>query len=82
MDKKQELTPWFPATVKPARKGWYEVGESTPIHRNSYGMLTGRPFRYWTGRQWLIAKPNLGWSFTSIFGKYPCHQWRGLAKKP
>jgi hypothetical protein len=78
----KELTPWFPGGVKPARKGWYEVGESTRLHHNNTAKLRGRPFRFWSGRMWLTASPSLGWSFSSIFGTHPCHQWRGLAKKP
>lgn len=79
---RSELTPWFPASVKPARKGWYEVGSAKVLHHRSPGHLTGRPFRYWTGHRWVTASPSASWSFTSIFGEHSAHQWRGLAKKP
>jgi hypothetical protein len=37
-----EVTPWFPAIVKPARIGWYEVMQ----HDRIIGKAR------WTGRQW------------------------------
>jgi hypothetical protein len=79
MNKK--LTPWFPATFNPVRKGWYEVSDGG-LHHRSGGKLVGRPYRWWTGRRWMTASAGLGWSYPSIFGTHWAHQWRGLAEKP
>jgi hypothetical protein len=78
----KKLTPWFPGDVKPVRKGWYETGTNGVLHHRSRGFLTGRPFRYWTGFEWVTASPDLIWCDRSIFGTHPTHQWRGLAEKP
>lgn len=75
-----QTTPWFPGAVKPARSGWYEVRENPALHYNSSGKLNGLPWRYWTGKNWMTASPDLKWSFSSIFGNHSAHQWRGLTK--
>lgn len=77
-------TEWFPASTKPVRDGWYEVQSNPPLHWNHRYKLTGRPFRYWCGKQWKIASPSEAWARglgPSIFGSHPSHQWRGLKKK-
>lgn len=78
------VTDWFPAQIKPTRVGWYEVGHNKPVHWNSRGRLTGRPFRYWNGREWRVAAPSEKWARglgPSVFGSHPSHQWRGLTER-
>jgi hypothetical protein len=79
-----KTTDWFPSSIRPVRVGWYEVGHDKPMHWNSRHKLTGRPFRYWNGKQWHIASPAEAWARglgPSIFGSCPSHQWRGLTKE-
>jgi hypothetical protein len=45
-----ELTPWFPADVKPARVGNYQCREGS------------QDVWYWDGRVW--RSPNFGWECT------------------
>jgi len=70
------LTPWFPATVNPVRKGMYEVGHSEYVHHHSKFKLTGTR-RWWDGKSW-----RGGWVFDSpsIFGSHHTHQWRGVLR--
>lgn len=42
MSTKQKLTPWFPGSVKPVRRGLYE-------RKNS---LYGTKMGYWNGHEW------------------------------
>lgn len=80
--RRAQLTPWFPAGFKPARKGWYEVSDGG-LHHRSRGRLVGRPFRYWDGSYWRVGAPGEKWAANcppSIFGTHFAHQWRGLAK--
>ncbi len=75
-----EMTEWFPATIKPARRGWYEVANVPAVHRNSSAFLTGR-MRYWDGKQWWGAWfPELTYRWATIFGAHTTHHWRGLAR--
>ena len=37
------VTPWFDGTIKPVRKGWYEVKPS----------IYNGQMRYWNGKHWL-----------------------------
>lgn len=64
--KKEELTDWYPAQIKPVRPGWYEVRGSA---------LTSAPFRYFDGRYW-YAWPRC--ELRSIFGRHSSHEWRGV----
>ncbi len=76
-----EMTEWFPATIKPARRGWYEVANVPAVHRNSSAFLTGRK-RYWDGKQWWGAWfPELAYKWATIFGAHTTHHWRGLARE-
>lgn len=73
---KSIFSPWFPATINPARPGWYEVGHD-PAHRvgpRSRAYLWGNR-RYWDGSTW-----RAGWlrETVSIMGTHPSHRWRGL----
>lgn len=58
-------TPWYPASVKPVRSGWYEVKISNCLRR-----------RFWCGDGWLYAEFG---GFTS-FGTLPFHRPRPLAR--
>lgn len=75
--KKQELTPWFPPEVKPARVGAYEFkGCPTPFH-----WFDGLR---WTGlgdspKQAMSAHKD-GYVVSLPYTKET--PWRGLAKKP
>ena len=69
-----ELTPWFPADIKPVRKGVYEAGSP---------FIPPWFFR-WNGTKWD------GWGESVDFAEIHepddvCLQefrWRGLARKP
>ena len=78
-----KTTPWFPATAKPARKGWYEVRSYPKLHRNHRFNLNLSPFRYWDGKVWRIGGPDEKWALdiVSIFGRHYTHQWRGLTRR-
>ncbi len=66
---KPTLTPWFPATVKPVRVGWYEY--------TGWGLGARYPDRrFWTGKGWRFS-----WELRSHLG-LPDDQWRGLASPP
>lgn len=64
-----ELTPWFPADVKPVRVGYYE------IDWYGDGNMRGLSPDYWDGKQWRLFGPS-----GDIFVGAP--SWRGLAVKP
>jgi hypothetical protein len=72
--KSPALTPWYPASVKPARKGVYIASVGRTHHF----------YRYWTGSSWLYgsydlegASPDLPvWPYQSSI------YWRGLASDP
>lgn len=68
-----KLTPWFPGTVKPVRKGVYQ-------QKNGVGSLG---YQYWDGKFWH------GWSSTVYGAQRDNHiaaeyyqndPWRGVAK--
>ena len=61
-------TPWFPADVKPARNGKYQV-------RN---VVSGDPFHgYWNNGKWRFSNRSNAAKF-----RHQEREWRGLAKKP
>lgn len=68
-----DVTEWYPADVKPVRKGWYEVRNAWLVDRRSH-RLVGR-MRFFNGKTW-----RAGWTneLVSIFGEHASHQWRGL----
>ena len=66
-----ERTPWFPASVKPARAGWYE-----------YRWFSGAMIRrYFDGKHW-YARGFGPESAGVVFCTWPDDQWRGLAQEP
>ncbi len=77
-------TDWYPASINPARPGFYEVGYGTlpRLHHSSKGYLTGNNIRYWDGVKWRCGHPDDPWGKdTSIFGTHPAHHWRGLKEQ-
>jgi len=64
----QELTPWFPADVKPARVGWYQ--RNWPHHEDWEN-------DYWDGVKWHYGNPNNRTSGEAMMNRL----WRGLVKK-
>jgi len=65
-----ELTPWFPAKVRPVRVGYYE---------RDYGISVDEVPDYWDGRRWwVVPVSNLNERMAGV----PNLPWRGLAKKP
>ena len=77
-------TPWFPDTVAPVRKGFYETRVQRPSWiraRNGVGGFYLKPVcsyiirLYWDGRFWL-ASPK---SQTYTAGLFRQHrEWRGV----
>jgi len=58
-------TPWFPRTIKPVRKGLYEI-------ETQYG----RKMAFWNGEWWLVPGSNILFNFiVQITAK-----WRGVYK--
>lgn len=69
---KQELTPWFPADMKPVRVGMYE---------REYNFWTGLDARdYWNGEKWIVCL-NGFWD-GSDYSATSLKKWRGLASDP
>lgn len=66
---KLELTPWFPADVKPPMVGWWHTDcEETDKTESLFNW-------WWDGDLWLSG-PN-GW-----VSKFQTRSWRGLAHQP
>ena len=70
---KHDRTPWFPSSVKPARRGVYE---------RDFGTI-GIRFAYWTGTYWggfaLLHKHAV--HNRRFKTGHPVAPWRGLARK-
>lgn len=70
----KKLTPWFPADVKPVRKGVYIA--SLFRHEKWY--------RYWDGRSWSTGGPSVAGCLRNPTDDW-VHaglEWRGLAEQP
>lgn len=67
-----KLTPWYPGTVKPVRKG---------VYQRQYSF--GNPYCYWTGRRWCMCEPNpeRAACSTEIISGFDRLPWRGLTEK-
>lgn len=71
----EELTVWFPAEIKPARKGVYETqfrnGQRLPL----------QGYSHWNGRFWGDTSQDIKNALARrhIEG-HPKKSWRGLAK--
>ena len=59
-----KLTPWYPGTVKPVRKGWYQ---------RKYRHF-GPSMCYWDGKKFSALEYRHDYSFTQNL------PWRGVAK--
>lgn len=71
-----KLTPWFPAKVKPVRKG---------VYQRDYGVDgLGIEFCYWDGNRWGLFgyTPDDAKSWAYLPTGYGKCKWRGLAEKP
>jgi hypothetical protein len=66
----QELTPWFPADIKPVHVGWYNVG----VHCLGFFHESGSNW-WWDGESWL-AYPHAGKPSIRQDRK-----WRGLVSR-
>ena len=66
-------TPWFPGTVKPVRRGVYEVK-----------LPPGPWFRYWDGIRWCLGghTPQQAMKMRDRSEPWKPDPWRGLAEKP
>lgn len=58
-------TPWFPRTIKPVRKGLYEI-------KTKYG----RKMAFWNGEWWLVPDSNILFNFVVQITA----QWREVLK--
>lgn len=72
-----KVTDWFPASVKPVRRGVYE---RIPT------IWTGRAYRFavWDGRKWLCSnRTAIGANFSAANGisQEQNTPWRGLTKR-
>lgn len=73
----KELAPWFPASVKPVRKGVYNIHDRLDAD--------DRWFSYWDGKRfnWLSLSQDGAFQMRAHRGAGSnTVQWRGLAKKP
>ena len=71
----EELTPWFPPTIKPVREGVYETSATE----------SGPSFNYWDGHQWLWTCASIKATqarYLDVRSGVQDHVWRGLARKP
>jgi hypothetical protein len=74
-----KYTPWFPASVRPVRVGWYMAKGCFWDNRNNPRLYV---MRYWNGRNWEWASPFIGGRLTSASMVPGSDKWRGLARKP
>lgn len=67
------VTDWFPAAVKPVRRGVYE--RSMPDRSR---------WSYWNGRRWSLSFSSAATAFKAraCSSSYQNVPWRGLAEKP
>jgi len=74
-----KLTKWFPAYIKPVRRGVYETRIDS-FHNNTPGAVSR-----WNGKRWShqIGK-NANKIYLRDFGEAAAQNksWRGLAKEP
>ncbi len=77
---KPKLTPWFPADVKPVRKGVYQVEDEED--ENFPGQTFG--YKHWDGSIFglFCSDPTSAKRNGSLDSAFRVKFWRGLAKKP
>ena len=73
--KEPELTPWYPADIKPIRVGWYQRQHSVFIRSTTQDYIPD----YFDGVSWWLG---YGTGKKSNDLSYIDLPWRGLAKKP
>lgn len=66
-----DVTPWFPASVRPVRVGLYQRNYGDPRYLNKVP-------DYWDGFAWLVVTIDGNRFFTNASGL----QWRGLRQPP
>lgn len=73
----KKLTPWFPASVKPARNGVYEVEGPEDLGRNYFSYFDGERWhgQWFTPERARAKAPGIGIGLQS-------DKWRGLAQEP
>lgn len=74
--KEENLTPWFPAEVKPVHVGYYDAhygycAEQIPV---------AHARRFWNGDVWLSRENGAKAMFGNSLGEFD--KWRGLRSKP
>lgn len=73
----EELTTWFPANQKPARKGVYQTQFTSARGTAHLG------FSYWNGRRWGTQMPELNFVLEYLLDNVLARQdkqWRGRTK--
>ena len=77
MKKQTKVTPWFPANVKPVRKGVYQVNDGLVNESVAYAYWNGSKFGY----RVYMGSPLQAYEWadrvTCLSSRAP---WRGLAK--
>ena len=63
------MTRWYPAHVKPVRKGWYEVHYAGTLHPQ---------MRYFRGDVWMHCPESN--PVSCVFGSSESDKWRGLTE--
>lgn len=85
MSKKQpKLTPWFPADVRPAHVGFYQVDWSSEVGRKA--TQATQWFALWDGSRWSWMDVDQEGA-TRYYERGHYHlagtlAWRGVAQKP
>ena len=73
-----ELTGWYPANVRPVRKGVYDAADGK--------RFIGVWFKHWNGRYWGHGASSIDGAYSNANdGGYTAQyhfKWRGLARKP
>jgi hypothetical protein len=75
---KPKTTPWFRASIKPVRKGWYQVRGSCFLDAGKGGIAI--VMRHWNGSCWEWEN-KAGLLVSAGISPYQ-DEWRGLAAPP
>ena len=70
------LTDWFPAAIKPVRRGVYQ-------RQYTYGKATQSQYCYWDGEHWFMGRHSADGALKVIYlGLAPNQSlpWRGVLK--
>lgn len=76
-DRVNRMTEWFPAHIKPVRKGVYEAYiESMPFWKKF------TPYAFWDGRQWHNTSDTVEDAIKAgKIGSIQAKVWRGFKKQ-